>query len=342
MADRIISIQYIRAFSAIAIVAFHASVHYDRPIHVGEARVAVFFIMSGFVLWLITQGRGNDPTLFLARRLARLMPLYWLVTLLLFFKEIMGWSKHTAATVHQLTLSLILIPHVNNAGQIYPVLIPGWTLVLEMFFCLLLTALLWVEDKRRLWAATLVFSGLAVLGLWLRPSGPIAATYTSLINLDFLAGLWLASVWRRVRMPRPAALGLLAVGFVGSLVRLPPGLGLGGEAITGLLSIMIVAGALGLERPGAAVIGWLERIGDSAYSIYLWHIPVQGVVWGAMDHFHVTNVSMCIALGTLAATVVGMIAYPCVEKPLTEYLFAWLDRHWSARAAARAAAASVS
>jgi peptidoglycan/LPS O-acetylase OafA/YrhL len=51
---------------------------------------------------------------------------------------------------------------------------------------------------------------------------------------------------------------------------------------------------------------------------------------------------MCIALGTLAATVVGMIAYPCVEKPLTEYLFAWLDRHWSARAAARAAAASVS
>jgi peptidoglycan/LPS O-acetylase OafA/YrhL len=105
---------------------------------------------------------------------------------------------------------------------------------------------------------------------------------------------------------------------------------------------MIVTGVLALDRPGAAPIGWLKAIGDAAYSIYLFHIPVLGLVWPVLRKAGVRDVTTCVSLGTLAATVVGLIAYQLLEKPLTAWLFARLDDHAAARRRKRIQGVAVS
>ena len=220
MARSLVTIQYLRAASATLVVLFHAGRSYDLSIPVGEGRISLFFIVSGFIFWWITTGSSASPKLFLLRRLARLVPLYWLVTLILFCGAALGLSHHGPISYDHLVKSLLFIPHFARDGQIFPVLIPGWTLVYEMFFCFAFAALLFVAEARRLPIATLVFGGLAAWGFAFHPTDPIAFTYSNEIMLEFLAGIWLAYLWPRISLSKTAAVVILATGVILSFVAL--------------------------------------------------------------------------------------------------------------------------
>ena len=337
-ARQIATVQYVRAASAVAIILFHAGRHFGVRIHVGEARVAVFFIVSGFVLWLITVGRRTDPRLFLARRLARIVPLYWLVTLLVFAKEAAGLTAHAHATPPQLIQSLLFLPHRNAAGLIFPVLVPGWTLVYEMFFCLLMASLLWVRPERRLIWITAILATLAAAGAVLMPADPAGFVYTNPIMLDFLSGVWLAQMWSRQRLNTANALALLVVGVAVSVAIHTTPDERRNEIVAWIPSLFIVVGALALERPGRPPIGWLKAMGDGAYSIYLWHLPAIGLTAWCLARLGVTAPMILIPLVTVIATLIGMVLYRVLEKPMTEALFARIDRAWAARRPAAPAA----
>ncbi len=337
MARQIAAIQYIRAGSAVAIVIFHAGIHYGLILPIGVGRIAAFFIMSGFVFGLITDGRPGRPGQFLSRRVARLAPLYWLVTLIVYAHEAAGLSPHPTASLRHLIASLLFIPDDNVAGQVFPVLVPGWTLTYEMFFCLTYTAILCLNPRRRIWAATALYGGLALAGIVFRPTDAILFAYTNKIVLEFLAGLWLAWLWPRVSLPRPVALGILLIGLAFSAA-FSPASEAGYTALAAAVpALMIVAGALGLEKPDGAPIAWLTRVGDASYSIYLWHIPVLGACAAGLHALHITALPILIAGGTAASVIAGLVLYPLIERPMTNYLFARLDRMWTARAALAAA-----
>jgi exopolysaccharide production protein ExoZ len=327
MARSLVTIQYLRAASAALVVLFHAGRNYDLSIPVGEGRISLFFIVSGFIFWWITAGSETSPRLFLLRRLARLVPLYWVVTMVLFVGSVLGVSHHAVVSVSHLIKSLLFIPHVDErSGQIFPVLIPGWTLVYEMFFCFVFTALLWVKAKRRLLVATLVFGGLAALGVALHPTDPIAFTYTNEIMIEFLTGIWLAHLWPRIGLSKVAAVGVLAAGIVLSFVALMAQHRLPFVLYSGVPALITVLGALGLERAGLPPVNWLKRVGDSSYSIYLWHIPV--IVFGsrALNLVGVHSPVVSIILLTGASLLAGLILYPLTEQPLTEFLFKHINR----------------
>lgn len=330
-ARQVATVQYVRAASAVAIVLFHTGLHFGVRIHVGEARVAVFFIVSGIVLWLITMGRRTDPRLFLARRLARIVPLYWLVTLLVFAKEAAGLTTHAHATLPQLVQSLLFLPHRNAAGMLFPVLVPGWTLVYEMFFCLLMAGLLWVRPERRLIWITVILAALAGAGAVLMPADPIGFVYTNPIMLDFLSGVWLAQMWSRRRLNAAGAVVLLTVGVAVSVAIHATPDERRNEILAWMPSLFIVVGALGLERPDRPPIRWLKAMGDGAYSIYLWHIPAISLAAWCLARVGVSEPVILIPLVTLIATLVGMVLYRVLEKPMTDALFARIDTAWAAR-----------
>src|ERR1700712_2912253 len=85
----LVQLQYLRAIAALMVVYFHAVLQvakldpqYDTQMHLfGETGVDIFFILSGFVMWLTTSGREISPTDFYKRRIKRIVPLYWLATL---------------------------------------------------------------------------------------------------------------------------------------------------------------------------------------------------------------------------------------------------------------------
>lgn len=327
MARPLITVQYMRAVTAMLVVLFHAGRNYSLWIPVGEGRVSLFFIVSGFILWWITANSKASPRIFLLRRLARLVPLYWLATFVLFVGSVLGFTHHPAVPAGHLIKSLLFIPHLDRSGRIFPVLIPGWTLVYEMFFCLVFAALLWIGERRRLLVATLVFGGLAGLGVLLHPTGPIAVTYTNEILLEFLAGIWLAHLWPSVRLPKAAAVAVLIVGIVLSFVALLAQKTLPFVVYSGIPALIIIVGALGLERAGLPPVGWLKRIGDAAYSIYLWHIPVIVIGSRALLVAHLRSPVIAIVLLTLASLAAGLIVHRFAEQPLTEFLFRCINRH---------------
>src|SRR4051812_41404716 len=122
---------------------------------------------------------------FVVRRLIRIVPLYWLFTLLLvaLYALAPGGLHSTVISPETLTKSLLFVPHysLGHPGEIWPILVPGWTLNYEMFFYLVFALLIVFSPLVRVTLAVLVFVPLAFAG-WLlgdAASDAVLRTYTS-------------------------------------------------------------------------------------------------------------------------------------------------------------------
>ncbi|APG86790.1 exopolysaccharide production protein ExoZ (plasmid) [Sinorhizobium americanum] len=71
------AIQYLRAGAALAVVIFHAAERTGHHFAVGAAGADVFFVISGFVMWVISERRPLAPAKFIADRIRRVVPIYW-------------------------------------------------------------------------------------------------------------------------------------------------------------------------------------------------------------------------------------------------------------------------
>ncbi|TCN26987.1 acyltransferase-like protein [Sinorhizobium americanum] len=71
------AIQYLRAAAALAVVILHAA---ERTGHHFAVDVDVFFVISGFIMWVISERRPVTPAKFIADRIRRVVPIYWLAT----------------------------------------------------------------------------------------------------------------------------------------------------------------------------------------------------------------------------------------------------------------------
>ena len=79
----LLSIQYLRGVAAIGVLIFHAADATGRSFRVGGSGVDIFFVISGLIMWTIGARRPLTPREFLLRRVIRVVPLYWFVTLAL-------------------------------------------------------------------------------------------------------------------------------------------------------------------------------------------------------------------------------------------------------------------
>jgi exopolysaccharide production protein ExoZ len=77
-----LSIQYLRALAALSVVLFHEAENSGYSFPVGQAGVDLFFVISGFIICVVTESKEADPSRFFWRRLARIVPLYWCATFL--------------------------------------------------------------------------------------------------------------------------------------------------------------------------------------------------------------------------------------------------------------------
>ena len=113
----------------------------------------LFFVISGFVIFSLTEHQVIGPRRFLLDRLARIAPLYWLATLLAFTAVSLGLPLYGCSSDPLLLLkSLLFIPAYSPNGHLWPTLLLGWTLNYEMFFYLLFAVFLClpgpVQDSR--------------------------------------------------------------------------------------------------------------------------------------------------------------------------------------------------
>jgi len=311
-----LSIQHLRGMAALSVALFHACQWSQINFATGQAGVDVFFVISGFVMWTATSGAPVRPLAFLRRRLVRVAPLYWVITLALAAGVMLFPARFPdlVVTPGHLLLSLAFVQHMNPAGQPFPLLAPGWTLNYEAVFYLAFGALLWLPPARRMFALTVTLLVLALAGFAWPPA------YQMLLNplfLEFLAGVWLGRMAQLQLLPDRSLGWLLFGGGIGLFVTiqmLNMDWDLWRPMVWGAPAAMLVAGAVSIEADG----GWkpvpgLRALGDASYSIYLVHTLTIGALAMTIGAW---NPLVFIPLAMTVAVVSGLFCWRFLEQPM--------------------------
>ncbi|WP_313528451.1 acyltransferase [Shinella sp.] len=310
-------VQYLRAFAALAVVFFHAAERTGYAFTIGAAGVDVFFVISGFIMWVIVERRPVSPGRFLLDRIRRIVPVYWLATGVMVAGALAGLFPNLVLTTGHVAASLFFVPiRSPSSGEIWPVLVQGWTLNYEMFFYLVFAACLALPLRLRLWSMAGIFGLLVALGLVVESDASLFLAYTRPIILEFVAGMLIARLWLDGRMPgRPLAFALIGLGLAGfaaiDLLRLPFD-----EWICGPLACALVYGTVALEKQGGIPrLAIPVMLGDASYSIYLWHTFAISIVAKAGILLGIPSATAFI-LSVCAGLTVGLAAYYLIERPL--------------------------
>ena len=298
---KLVSLQYVRALAAIIVVGWHTGFSYT---FLGQAGVDLFFIVSGFVMMLVS-GRESSASRFATSRFLRVVPLYWAVTLIV--------AVSVRAPVSAVVSSLLFWP-----DRPFPVVIQGWSLNLEMLYYVLFALALEVPGRRRLVALTIEMTVLCFVVPLMLPDGAVVTSSSNPLAFEFLAGAYLYKLWRFDYLPLGAAAWVM--GLAG-LVTLAATHALGGApagwvrvAFWGVPSFAMVAAGLAIERSGQLPrLRLLEVLGDASYAIYLTHMLVISLVAGIL---HSMWAPIALSIAIIWACVVGYLVHRFVERPM--------------------------
>lgn len=308
-------IQLLRAIAAIAVVMFHASVatgkYSDFParssgiLSFGTHGVDLFFVISGFVIFYANSQMA--PGVFLRRRLERIVPIYWILTLLA-----VPFALHSATAQFSWTKLLASLSFVSFLGQSNPVLYVGWTLEFEMLFYLC-TALAMLLPRYRWPAVCIAIAALVGIGALRQTSDPALDFLTAPVMLEFLAGIVIAQWIQNRSIGKLEILAILIAGAMVVLLKHDYRL-----LWLGLPAALLVWGGAALgERPLPA---WLVAMGDASYSIYLVQVfTVSACAQLLHAVYPRLDPDGFVVLATVVTILAGLASYRWLEVPIQNH-----------------------
>jgi exopolysaccharide production protein ExoZ len=333
--------QSLRGVAVLMVVLFHAVSNYapagsmlraDGIYNFLSGGVDVFFVISGFIIHYTTRDHygAGEAVDFMKKRIARIVPLYWLVTAIVVAIGIAAPSllrSYVFDPAHAIA-SLAFIPWRRPDGDVFPPLVPGWSLNFEMFFYVAYATLMIVAPRRLiLMSMTALFCvGYAVVGI-LRLD-PQLFVFGHGVVFEFLIGVALADIWTERDGRFPRWLGPVCLMLSAPLIMLSHQTSIFTTVahICGFGLLATGAATMATPRATAPIGRLLARVGDASYSIYLTHPLLLGVIavaWrktlgGQIDGFG-EMVSM-----TLLGVGAGSVCYALIEKPLGPLARRWL------------------
>lgn len=331
---RLITIQYLRGVAALLIVFYHIFSQLERLGYSGQrpdwlgAGVDIFFVISGFVMWLSTAGRGIGVLEFFRHRTIRIVPLYWIVTTFYLVVLLVAptWMQSAKFELPHIISSYLFIPHPHPvmAQFMWPLVIPGWTLNYEALFYFLFGIALVFPGRTRVIAIVGTLICLVGLQVTHPPPQSIIAFYSSSIVLEFAFGVVLGCFYAKgFSLPRLPAIALM---LLGGYLLVAPVTGLSGfpRAFTaGVPALLIVAGAVFFERSGSLRdFAFPKLLGDASYSLYLTHgaaISAFTQFWRLIRLPGAAEVSIATFYSLVAVTIaiiVAIVVYRFVEQPM--------------------------
>lgn len=337
----------LRAVAALAVFAYHLYLVMagggepglgEQLLKVaGTGGVAVFFVLSGFLLYRPfsggIRGRHERPSVraYAHRRAARILPAYWIA----FAVSALFIGLEGVTRTNWPIYGALLQDYTDPTR--YGGISAAWSLSIEATFYILLPigAAILARLSRRLGPVEiplLVTLGLLPLAIHVaRPSSP----ETILSHLDWFAlGMMLAALSmssgahvldRWLQRPR-ATLGLWAIAAVAYLAASQTTGIPAREYAFGVFAVALVASGAS-ARPGRltrAALGTpaLARIGLVSYGVFLWHDPiVVRLSKEGVDGAMLVVVSLAIVLPVAAAS------YYLAERPAQR----WVRRRLAAR-----------
>ena len=313
-----------RGASALAVMLYHFNVgsnwvelpYWHEIAAFGYLGVAVFFVLSGFCIgqsWLKSPGARS----FLRRRFWRIYPAYAasiaFIALCAVVRRHLGGVNDVArlpagprsllATITLCTAPASTVPTMN---WVY------WSLTYEMFFYIVLGALLWVPTASgRRQALVGVHVAFCILALTGAPLSGTPLFFVDNWNLFALGvGACLLSVRAR-EAPWFLAISAAALAAKAGLGRFAP------YDWTGVASVALLLLPHKHFAPGARHA--LVFLGRISYSIYLFHVPVGLFVFMRLVRPWIVGSRLRFALmqgiGMVFVIAFAALSYRFLEKP---------------------------
>ncbi len=331
---RILPIQYLRGVAALMVVVAHALLHpidyvdatYRR---LGSFGVLLFFVISGFIMVYNTgQGPFNGGR-FLRRRIERIVPLYWLVTIGVALLAVVApaFLKNTTFSWAQLAKSLLFIPYARENGELVPLMKLGWTLNYEMFFYVLFALAASLSVGRRVAVIAMLFVVLTLIGALIPFQSAIPRFYTEELLLTFALGMGIGMLFLRgswlIKDPRMALFWIAsAITFIvlGFAMPADPPLGPKTDAMFTLASASLIALGLCVEhRIPVSRIGL--TLGDASYAMYLTHMYFVAASIVVISRVAGPQAPWLEVVSSIILSVLISIPFHhYVEKPMSRWL----------------------
>lgn len=330
------SVQFLRAIAVILVLLSH--IRHKQEVAVlsgfqwlewfnfGEYGVDIFFVISGFIIAYIApkaQQTGVDVLHFMIKRLIRIMPLYYTVTLV----ALWAWWLNPALVNSSAPQSTVILPSFflfPTEGRF--LVQSGWTLSYEMYFYALF-ALALLAGRLQYHILSL-FLGLSLLvGVAFNIPNPALALMTSPHLAEFLAGfLFYHHGSKYIGQHKTVGLVLIAVGITLCVSQaFSDNTIVAALNLWGIPAMALIFGFL-LSEGHIKFPAIFLKIGDSSYSTYLTHIlalPVLTKLWYlAMPQSSISHLVFIIfALGL--TLLIGAITFKLYEKPVGLRLNRW-------------------
>ena len=353
------AIQILRAVAALMIVLAHAQD--DALNEAGKAGLAfaqthalpwdagvdLFFVISGFIMVHASRRLFATPGasgLFLARRLIRIVPLYWLLlSIVLAILALVAWrGKQPFPGWPEIASSFGFIPFARPGdGQPRPLAAQGWTLNYEMFFYVVFALFVRYRQTAAVAAVAAVLVVIVALGAIVRPTQTALAYWSDPIVLEFAIGMAIAMAWQHgLRLRRSYGLALVAIGLVVLSLDLAGMEGFANFAVkaNGVsrlvgcgLPMALVFGAIVLAEPGfdtrSRRLAALCILGDASYALYLFHplvIVVARKAYLAVGLAPLLGYWPLVLADMPMSALLALAIHVALEKPVSLRLQAWL------------------
>jgi exopolysaccharide production protein ExoZ len=332
-----------RALAALAVLLYHTNWTLALPKYIGRelfpifnsgySGVHFFFVLSGFVIFLIHQkdvGRPHAVGQFLWKRVRRVYPPLWVVLLLLLPVFYLVPSLDTAGQTNPTTIlcAFAVAPSPSDS-----LLAPEWTLRHEVLFYAIFALYIW---RPRIGAkCALIWLAVSAILPWFRLAYPWSFYFSS-YHLLFAFGVLACVAFKRGGGRHPRS--LMIVGLVifacawGALTLRLTDDGPVTTIAFGLGAALAILGGATLERQGRLrIAGTLVFLGEASYSIYLVHFPAISAlckIITAVSHRIQLPGLLIFAVAALPALAIGIAFHLLLEKPL----LGWLSRLGETRA----------
>jgi len=320
------NIELFRFLAALGVVYFHAvgalragrfsDIGSNPFTELGAAGVDIFFVISGFVIFLSATRKNRTPIEFARDRLIRLVPAYWILTVIhLVFLASVAILRGTEVPFDFSWTIQSLFFVSQPLGNNLPLISQGWSLEIEMLFYLLVAVGLIIKNP----IANIVFPGVALVslvGFGLLPD----------LALEFIFGGILGFLYARIKFPSLIAIGAGVIGIVLFVAPVILGAVDAPRWVTwGIPSVLVVFSAINLPQ-----LNWkiLPTLGAASYPVYLLHMMVINIVSPVFSMFGPSTPMFFVALGSclILSQVLGIVFDKLVDKPISRFLKARIKK----------------
>ncbi|MDY7547887.1 acyltransferase [Glaciimonas sp. CA11.2] len=333
------NLQILRFVAAALVLVTHITFYIHDRInlgsgvwHGGESGVPIFFVISGFVMYLSGQKlskNADGAKRFLRRRIARVFPLYWLITTLKVTIALIipALILHNRPDLLSVIGSYVLFPMLNAVGEVRPIHGVAWTLLHEMLFYYVFALSLFLRQPTFVFTS-LIIVGMSVIGLFVRAESALAQVCFNTINLMFVSGMALALGYSKgFRLPKGLALTLLGLGLAILLIPYVRDLRhyfVGDFHVEG---VMIVAALLSIKMsifPNFKKL--LVQLGDSSYSLYMIHPILAPAICVILLKFYIQSAYLILPIAFVSCVCIAHFVYRYIETPLNTRMRNFLEK----------------